>query len=551
MDAGQKLGKYELLELVGKGAMGVVFRARDPDIERTVAIKTVRKELIEDDERAGMVLARFKNEARAAGRLSHPGIVAVYDYGESDTVAYIAMEFVQGNSLREYFNTSTRFAEPDILSIMVQLLEALAHAHEQGVWHRDIKPANLIVMKSGRVKVADFGIARIESSQLTQTGMLMGSQGYMAPEQYGGGRLDRRVDLFAAGVVLYQLLTAARPFTGTTEQIVYRICHEQPAAPSAADPGKNWERYDAVVARALAKKPDERFQSALEFRDALLAAYGAPVSASVSEETIVALPVRPGGVFEPSNPSWRTPAGSGAPLPPARGDPPAAAAGKGAGAFAHGLGAKAIAVAAVVAATVGGVLWRKAEPPAQQALAPTEAPAVVAPPAPVPAAAREAKTPEPTTTAKEKPAQPPAPAQEAKIAEPPPAPQEKPAPAESPAAEEAPAEVSPPPRARAQRRAAARAERRREASAAAPDDAPATAAAPAAEANASVLFSITPRGAVVFVNGERRGTVPPLSALQLAPGDYHVEIQHGKSRPYVSDINLRPGDRLRIQYSFR
>jgi serine/threonine-protein kinase len=498
MDAGQKLGKYELLEMVGKGAMGVVFRARDPDIERTVAIKTVRKELIEDDERAGMVLARFKNEARAAGRLSHPGIVAVYDYGESDTVAYIAMEFVQGNSLREYFGTGTRFAEADILSIMVQLLDALAHAHEQGVWHRDVKPANLIVMKNGRVKVADFGIARIETSQLTQTGMLMGSQGYMAPEQYGGGRLDQRVDLFAAGVVLYQLLTSVRPFTGTTEQIIYRICHENPPAPSAADPGKNWERYDAVVARALAKKPGERFQSALEFRDALLAAYGAPVKASVSEETVIALPVRPGGVFEPSNPSWRTPPPAAAPLPPPRSDPPPAAAGKGATTLGHGLLAKAAAVAAVVAATVGGVLWHKAEPPAQQAIAPAETAAVVAPPAPVP---------------------------EPKLRE--------------------PAAARPAPAIRAERRAA-RIERRRElaAAAATSDD------APAAEAGASIAFA-APRGSAVFVNGVRRGTVPPLAELQLAPGDYHIEIRHGRARPYISDVNLRPGDRLRIQYKAR
>ena len=538
MDAGQKLGKYEILEMVGKGAMGVVFRARDPDIERTVAIKTVRKELIEDDERAGMILARFKNEARAAGRLSHPGIVAVYDYGESDTVAYIAMEFVQGNSLREYFNTNTRFTEADILSIMVQLLEALAHAHEQGVWHRDIKPANLIVMKNGRVKVADFGIARIEASQLTQTGMLMGSQGYMAPEQYGGGRVDRRADLFAGGVVLYQLLTSVRPFTGTTEQVIYRICHEQPPAPSAADPGKGWERYDAVVARALAKKPDERFQTALEFRDALLAAYGAPVKASVSEETVIAVPVRPGGVFEPSNPSWRTPAGSGAPLPPRSDQPPAAAAGKGAGAIGHGLMAKAAAVAAIVAAAAGGILWRKTEPPAQQALAPAEAPAVVAPSAPVPAPAA-------------------APAPE--VRKQPPAEKPAPTPAVAPAleqpavAEEAPpAEVSPKPMTRAQRRAAARAargERRREIAASTPDDALTTTAS-AAEASASIAF-FAPRGSTVFVNGERRGTVPPLSALQLAPGDYHIEIRHGRSRPYVSDVNLQPGDRLRIQYKSR
>lgn len=524
MEAGQKLGKYELLELVGKGAMGVVYRARDPDIERTVAIKTVRKELIEDDERAGMVLARFKNEARAAGRLSHPGIVAVYDYGESESVAYIAMEFVQGNSLREYFANGARFSEADVLSIMVQLLEALAHAHEQGVWHRDVKPANLIVMKNGRVKVADFGIARIEASQLTQTGMLMGSQGYMAPEQYGGGKVDRRADLFAAGVVLYQLLTSTRPFTGTTEQIIYRICHEQPPAPSAADPGKGWERYDAVVARALAKKPEERFDSALAFRDALLAAYGSPVNATVSEDTIVALPLRPAGVFEPSNASWRTPGGPAAPRPPAAKEKRAAGARRRTIAGA--------AAALVVLAVAAGLWWRTPEPPVQQASAPATVPAAPEPKAPE-AAAPAAKLAEPA------PASAPAPAE--KISEPA-------ATAPTAVPHEEKAEEAPAPKAKPRARRAPAPKRRAAVAAAAPAE---SAAEPAEEASAAVVFTVKPRGSVVFVDGERRGTIPPLTQLRLAPGDHRIEIRNGGARPYVSDINLLPDDRLHIQYSFR
>ena len=252
----ERLGKYDIVEVLGKGAMGVVFKGFDPDIDRTVAIKTVRKELIEEEDRAGMALARFKNEARAAGRLSHPGIVAVYDYGESGSVAYIAMEFVLGASLREYFNRGTRFAERDAIAIMVQLLEALQHAHDQGVWHRDIKPANLIIMTNGKVKIADFGIARIDTSTLTQTGVVMGSPGYMAPEQYAGGKVDRRADLFAAGVVMYQLLTGARPFAGSVESIPYKICHVEPPLPSEAEPDRGWERYNAVITRALAKQPE-------------------------------------------------------------------------------------------------------------------------------------------------------------------------------------------------------------------------------------------------------------------------------------------------------
>jgi serine/threonine protein kinase len=307
MDQPERLGKYDIVEVLGKGAMGVVFKGFDPDIDRTVAIKTVRKELIEEEDRAGMALARFKNEARAAGRLSHPGIVAVYDYGESGSIAYIAMEFVQGNSLREYFNRGTRFAERDVISIMVQLLDALQHAHDQGVWHRDIKPANLIIMTSGKVKIADFGIARIDTSTLTQTGVVMGSPGYMAPEQYTGERVDRRADLFAAGVVMYQLLTGARPFAGSVESIPYKICHVEPPLPSEAEPDRGWERYNAVITKALAKKPDERYQTANEFRAAILEAYAKPVAATVSEETIIAEPTTGVGMlFEPSNPSART-----------------------------------------------------------------------------------------------------------------------------------------------------------------------------------------------------------------------------------------------------
>ena len=256
--------------------------------------------------RAGMALARFRNEARAAGRLSHPGIVAVFDYGESENVSYIAMEYVQGNSLREYFNRGTRFSEADIVSIMAQLLEALQHAHDAGVWHRDIKPANLIIMGNGRLKIADFGIARIEASQLTQTGVVMGSPGYMAPEQYSGGPIDWRADLFACGVVMHQLLTGERLYTGSAEQVAYKICHQEPPPPSAVDPGKGWERYDAIVVRALAKDPAQRFASASAFRESVLRAYAAPVSAAVSEETIIAAPTMPAGMVEPSNPSART-----------------------------------------------------------------------------------------------------------------------------------------------------------------------------------------------------------------------------------------------------
>ena len=340
------LGKYQITEVLGQGAMGVVYRGFDPGIRRTVAIKTIRRELVEGERAAAQMLARFRNEAQAAGKLSHPGIVAVYDYGEEASVSYIAMEYVEGNSLREYIGRGTRFAERDSVSIVSQLLEALAHAHERRVWHRDIKPANVIVMMNGRVKIADFGIARIEASELTQTGVMLGSPGYMAPEQYAAAAIDHRADLFATGVVFYQLVTGAKPFVGTAEQVSYATCHAEALRPSLADPGKGWERYDPVISRALAKRPEDRFQSAESFRAAILAAHDAPAAAAVSEETIITQILRPAAAVDLS--ASRSPQN----LPPR---PVAApAAGKPAGRRAWAVG-----IALAVAAAVGGVAaWR-------------------------------------------------------------------------------------------------------------------------------------------------------------------------------------------------
>jgi serine/threonine-protein kinase len=283
----ERIGKYQITEVIGRGAMGIVYKGFDPNIRRTVAIKTIRLDAAED-ERTDATLARFRNEAQAAGRLSHPGIVAVHEYGEEGGIAYIAMEYILGNSLREYLARSSRFGEADIVSTMTQLLEALTYAHEQGVWHRDIKPANLIVMRNGKLKIADFGIARIDSSNLTQTGFVMGTPGYIAPEQYMGGTIDWRADVFSAGVVMYELLTGVKPFAGTVESAAYKVCHENPLPPSQVRSGPPVPAtFDPVIARAIAKKPEERFESASAFRAALLDAYAAPVNATLSEETIL------------------------------------------------------------------------------------------------------------------------------------------------------------------------------------------------------------------------------------------------------------------------
>jgi serine/threonine-protein kinase len=282
-----RLGKYEITGVLGEGAMGVVYMGFDPDIRRPVALKTIRRQLTDGSDFAATVAARFRNEAQAAGRLAHPGIVGVYEFGEDGPVAYIAMEYVEGRSIANVLASQVRFPDEDIPGLMTQLLEALEHAHAQGVWHRDIKPANVILSRGGRLKLADFGIARIDAGGLTQTHMMVGTPSYMAPEQFTGATIDARVDIYSAGVVLYVLLTGKPPFVGSTESLMYRVVHEPPPLPSQAEGPPRPAFYDALVERALAKDPAARFPSALAFRDALVAAVGQPIDTRSWEKTVV------------------------------------------------------------------------------------------------------------------------------------------------------------------------------------------------------------------------------------------------------------------------
>ena len=284
----QKLGKYDIQSVLGKGAMGVVYKAFDPTIERPVAIKTVRKDLVDPD-LVEQAMARFKNEAKAAGRLLHPNIVSVYEYGEDEANAFIVMEYIDGTGLREYLNRKAAFDLGQITAIMTQLLLALDFAHERGVVHRDIKPSNLILTLSGSLKVADFGIARIDTSNLTTMGMVMGTPSYMSPEQCQGQTVDRRSDLFSAGVVFYELLTGEKPFAGAMETIGYKICHEDPRPPSSVSRLPLSPTVDAVVATALEKKPEGRFQNARAFSRALRTACDAVVADDAAGATEVNL----------------------------------------------------------------------------------------------------------------------------------------------------------------------------------------------------------------------------------------------------------------------
>jgi len=264
----EQLGKYRIRRTLGRGAMGIVYEAFDPDIERTVAIKTIRLDTV-DRELAQQYMARFRNEARAAGRLQHPNIISVYEYGEQPPIAYIAMEFVNGLGLREYASRHPSFAFADLTALMAQLLDALEFAHARGVVHRDVKPTNLIVNQEAVLKVADFGIARIDTSNLTMAGMVIGTPSYMSPEQCLGKEADARSDVFSAGVVLYELLTGRKPFTGSVPTIAYQICHERAAAPSQLSALKLPKAVDDVVATAMAKDPQARYPSARAFKEAL------------------------------------------------------------------------------------------------------------------------------------------------------------------------------------------------------------------------------------------------------------------------------------------
>jgi serine/threonine-protein kinase len=286
MSLPQKLGKYEIRRELGSGAMGVVYEGWDSGIARRVAIKTVRRDQLDRAE-AAEILTRFQREAQAAGRLSHPNIVAIYEYGEeADGTAFIAMEFIEGRELKDYFDANERFALPETGQIMAQLLAALGHAHQNGIVHRDIKPANIILLKDGTLKVADFGIARIESSNLTQAGAVLGTPAYMSPEQFMGQTVDGRSDLFSAGVILYQFLTGDKPFTGTLTTIMHKVLKEEPPAPSELNVQVP-RPFDALIKQALAKRPEDRFQSAAEFSAAITAALDSkPADATVVDMTV-------------------------------------------------------------------------------------------------------------------------------------------------------------------------------------------------------------------------------------------------------------------------
>ena len=290
-----KLGRYDIVRVLGKGAMGLVYEARDPNLDRRVAIKTIKVENL-SEEAAAEYEARFRTEARSAARLQHPNIVSVYDSDRHGDMAYLVMEFIQGEDLKQHLDSGKRYSLTQSLGMVADLLAALDYAHRQNIVHRDVKPANLLIEANGRVKLTDFGVARIQDSgEATRTqGTMVGTLKYMSPEQVQGVPIDSRADLFAVGVVLYQLLTGKRPFDGDTDfAIIQQIVGHTPAAPSSFSNALP-AAIDAVVARALAKKREQRFATAQDFASALQEASGQALDPTVVPP--VSQPGRRGGM---------------------------------------------------------------------------------------------------------------------------------------------------------------------------------------------------------------------------------------------------------------
>ena len=265
---GSRFSRYEVEKHLGRGGMGDVYLVRDTVINRKAALKTIRGDTELDPRQVIEMRQRFYREAQTAGKLAHPNIVTVHDVGEDLGMSYIVMEFVEGHTLTQFMKRSPLTVK-QIKHVIYNAGMGLDYAHQNGVFHRDVKPDNIMVSKTGLVKVMDFGIARVVESNLTKTGSIMGTPAYMSPEQVHGEKIDSRSDIFSLGVILYELLTGKKPFTGETmSALMMAIMKGDPAPPSTID-AKIHTSWDEILRKALAKKPEDRYQTAREFAQAV------------------------------------------------------------------------------------------------------------------------------------------------------------------------------------------------------------------------------------------------------------------------------------------
>lgn len=271
----ENVGRYRIIGELGRGAMGVVYKAQDPAIGRFIAIKTIRLNELTDASERGRMRDRLFREAQSAGLLSHPGIVTIYDIAEQDGLAYIFMELVNGPQLEEMLRAPQPPGKETLLSLFRQVAVALDYAHKKGIVHRDIKPANIMVHEDGTAKITDFGVAKIISQQMTQAGTIMGTPSYMSPEQVQGGEITGKTDQFALAVIAYEILTGEKPFSAEyLPTLLFKIVREEPAPPQRLNPTLSPE-VEFVMRRALSKNPAVRYETCLEFVDALASACNA------------------------------------------------------------------------------------------------------------------------------------------------------------------------------------------------------------------------------------------------------------------------------------
>ncbi len=497
----KKIGRYEVISALGQGAMGTVYKAIDPLIERTVAIKTINLNLSKEERTE--FEARFYREAKSAGRLSHANIVTIYDVGETDDIAYIAMEYLEGESLREMLDSGVVLPVEMIGRIAARIASALNYAHENHVVHRDIKPANIMITPNRDVKIMDFGIAQIPTGSRTQLGTVLGSPKYMAPEQVSGLATDGKTDIFALGVVLYEMLTGTTPFNGDNlSAIMFKILHADPAPPSTINP-RVPPVFDRIISRALSKRPEDRYQSARELaRD--LKNYESFIPLEARQPPAGAQPVKRVQTSKAITAAAQYDATLFLPPHHARGLLADQSAG-------HGGGVKAKMASFLGMTLPGRTLLLLIIPllviAAWVMYSQGPTPGHVAQPATVAQAddASRVNTPRPPVAPSSVSAVPPLTTPEVLVAPAAPA-------VSAPPAEKAPVPVS--------------------------------------QAKATVLFAISPWGEV-FVDGKSAGVSPPLTMLRLDAGRHQVEIRNQEFAPYRDTVNLDAGQSRKIRHKFK
>jgi serine/threonine protein kinase len=490
----KQLARYEIIEELAHGSMGVVYKAWDPLLDRIVALKTVGADLSPDE--AETFERRFYREAKSAGRLNHRNIVTIHDVGKVDSVAYIAMEFLQGRSLRQILDSGVVLPLDTIVDIAAQVADGLAFAHESGIVHRDIKPPNIMVLESGAVKITDFGIALLPGGSRTLAGTIFGSPKYMSPEQIVGRDIDGRADIFSLGAVLYELLTGFAPFFGgDLETVLDQVINDMPAPPTSRSKSIP-AVFDYIVARALAKHPDDRYPDARGLA-VDLRGFRALQPATTTAQTPRTLERR---VIRrrkgerpatPANPDASSSVGQ-VPAPSLR-------------------SMMLIGVAAAALFVAGGTFlmrivsnhWTSAWPSATS-VSPTK---VAATGSIIAKAGSDPILPLQPVAERELP----------------------------------PTGVATPSLA---------SERALTTESANPERARKAAAPVASKPMGRVALAVSPWGEV-FIDGKKRGISPPLTELKLAPGKHTIEIRNTTFTPYADTVSLEPNAYVRIKHRFR